>query len=296
MAEKGSQPPVRGPGVWHVLTASERGAAHDASDKPNQDAVAAAALGSRGALAAVADGHGHGRHFRSARGSRLAVTIACQAVQGLAWRLDAMVAGGQAEDEIRQILVPAIAGQWRDAVRADAEADPFTPDEDEVRGDDDAMIAYGTTLLLAIVWGDWLLLAQIGDGDILGILPDGGAVLPMPADPLLDGRHTTSLCTPGAEDAFRVAAIDTSRLPMAGVMLTTDGYGNAQASEAWEGAVSADLAGLIAAHPPEWLAGQLPAWARRCASADGSADDTSIALLVAPAAARAYSQYETRAP
>jgi hypothetical protein len=29
-----------------------------------------------------------------------------------------------------------------------------------------------------------------------------------------------------------------------------------------------------------WLASQLPTWAARCASADGSADDTTIALLV----------------
>jgi Protein phosphatase 2C len=37
-------------------------------------------------------------------------------------------------------------------------------------------------------------------------------------------------------------------------------------------------------HPPEWLADQLPLWASRCASTDGSADDTTIALLIPPSA------------
>jgi hypothetical protein len=67
-------------------------------------------------------------------------------------------------------------------------------------------------------------------------------------------------------------------------MLATDGYGNAQVVDPWTDVVSADLAELISDRPPEWLAGQLPLWASRCASADGSADDTTIALLIAPSA------------
>jgi hypothetical protein len=55
-------------------------------------------------------------------------------------------------------------------------------------------------------------------------------------------------------------------------------------ADPWANAVSADLAELINDRPPEWLAGQLPLWASRCASADGSADDTTIALLIAPSA------------
>jgi hypothetical protein len=106
----------------------------------------------------------------------------------------------------------------------------------------------------------------------------------VPRDPSLDGQQTTSLCGPRAEDEFRVAVVDTSTTPLLGVMLVTDGYGNAQVADPWTDAVSADLAQLINDRPPEWLAGQLPLWASRCASADGSADDTTIALLIAPSA------------
>jgi hypothetical protein len=106
----------------------------------------------------------------------------------------------------------------------------------------------------------------------------------VPRDPSLDGHQTTSLCGPGAEDEFRAAVVDTSTTPLLGVILATDGYGNAQVADPWADAVSADLAELINDRPPEWLAGRLPLWASRCASADGSADDTTIALLIAPSA------------
>ena len=86
---------------------------------------------------------------------------------------------------------------------------------------------------------------------------------------------------PGAESSFRVGAVDTSRTALLGILLATDGYGNAQARD-WEAAVSADLAGLIATRPVQWLASQLPVWAARCASLDGSADDTTLALILAP--------------
>jgi len=270
---------------WQVVTATERGAAHRAAGIPNQDAVATCPLERGGMVAAVADGHGHSRHFRSARGARLAVSIACQAARDLATRPGGLPRPGEAEDDLRRVLVPGIVTRWRGAVRADVAAEPFTGAENAVRRGDDATVPYGTTLLLAIGQGERLLLAQIGDGDIVGIAPDGTALPPVPGDPLLDGRHTTSLCSPGAGDSFRVAAVDLTGTPLLGALLATDGYGNAQVAQAWEAGVSADLAGLITTHPPSWLAGQLPEWAGQCASLDGSADDTTLALLLAPAAA-----------
>jgi hypothetical protein len=287
MAGKDPEPAQSQPASWQVLTATKRGAAHRAAGAPNQDAVAAFPIGPCGAVAAVADGHGHSRHFRSARGALLAVTVACRAAHDLAARLDGLTQPAQAEEEMRAVLVPGIVTMWRDAVHADVAAEPFSPGEDAARGRDDATIAYGTTLLLAIGWGEWLLLTQIGDGDIVGIRPDGTALLPVPGDPQLDGRHTTSLCSPAAERSFRVGSVDTARTALLGVLLATDGYGNAQVARDWEAAVSADLAGLIATRPADWLASQLPAWAARCASLDGSADDTTVALLLAPAAPRA---------
>jgi len=96
-----SDPLMPGGGVnsrpWLVLTASQLGAAHQAAGLPNQDAVAAHQIRPDVLVAAVADGHGHRRHFRSARGSRLAVAIACGAAQELAARLDDFETAGQIE-------------------------------------------------------------------------------------------------------------------------------------------------------------------------------------------------------
>jgi Protein phosphatase 2C len=278
-------PPHDAEDLWLALTASQRGAAHHATGLPNQDAVAARHVQPDVLVAAVADGHGHRRHFRSARGSRLAVALACEVAQELAARLDEFETAGQIESEALGKLVPAITGRWREAVREDVAADPFTAQEEAWRGGgDDALIAYGSTLLLAITGRRWLVLVQIGDGDIVCIQPDGQPLLPVPRDPSLDGQQTTSLCGPRAEDDFRTAAVDTSTTALLGVLLATDGYGNAQAADPWTDAVSADLAELINDRPPEWLADQLPLWASRCASVDGSADDTTIALLIAPSA------------
>ena len=290
------------PGAWRVLTATERGAAHHAMGLPNQDAVKSFENGPRSVVVAVADGHGHHRHFRSARGSQLAVAAACQAMPELTSTLAGLagaaaasaqkasagsgageIEAGEIVRQIHLVLVPGITARWREAVREDLTAEPITPEEERSRSPgDDPVIAYGTTLLVAAVWGEWLLLAQIGDGDIISIGPDGGVLLPVPGDPLLDGRHTTSLCSPGAELSFRAAALSTALTPLLGLMLATDGYANAQASDAWEDVASAGLAGLIGAHPPGWVASQLPVWVARCASLDGSGDDTTIALLLAP--------------
>jgi len=279
-----SEPPTAGDtSRWQAVTATERGAAHRAAGLPNQDAVEVRPLDG-GMVAAVADGHGHARHFRSARGARLAVSIACQAAADLATRPGGLPA---LPDDLRHLLVPDIVTQWRDAVHRDVTAEPFTRAEESVRRGDDATIPYGTTLLVAIGVGERLLLAQIGDGDIVCIRPDGTALLAVPGDPLLDGRHTTSLCSHGASDSFRVAAVDLAGTAVLAALLATDGYGNAQVAQAWESVVSAELAGPIATRPLSWMASQLQAQAGQCASVDGSADDTTLALLLAPTAAQA---------
>ncbi len=168
---------------------------------------------------------------------------------------------------------------------ADVAADPFSDAEQGQRQKgDDPTIAYGSTLLLGITLHDWLILAQIGDGDVVGVRPDGRAMLPVPDDPQLNGLVTTSLCGVDARSDFRIAVVDTVRQPLLAVLLATDGYGNAQVVDQWPSAFSEDLAWMLRQRDVHWLASQLPSWAARCASSDGSADDTTVALLVSPVA------------
>ena len=67
----------------------------------------------------------------AARGSRW--PSRCEAARELAARLDDFETAGQIESEALRRLVPAITGRWRDAVREDVAADPFTAREEAVR-------------------------------------------------------------------------------------------------------------------------------------------------------------------
>jgi hypothetical protein len=159
---------------------------------------------------------------------------------------------------------------------------PYTTEERFLldRSADMPVIPYGSTLLVAVIAARWLVCAQIGDGDMVAVRPDGRSFSPVAHDDRLDGRRTTSLCQPDALAAFRTGAHDLRRVPLAALLLATDGYGNAQADEPWQASVGRDLAGLAACRDRHWFGQEVPGWAQRCASAEGSGDDATIALLL----------------
>jgi len=287
------------PATWRAMIGTARGAAHDARGLPNQDSAESLAIAQAGGtVVAVADGHGHDRHFRSAAGSRLAVRTACAVVAGLAADGGTQPWSPQRAAALRDQLPEAIVARWREAVALDIAAHPYTAEEQSAleQAGDGPSIPYGSTLLVALIAGGWLICAQIGDGDLLAIRPDGGAWSPVSGDGLLDGYRTTSLCQPAAVSAFRAAAHDLRAVSLLALLLSTDGYGNAQAEEPWQPVVARDLAELAARHDHGWFAEQLTAWAVRCASAAGSADDTTIALLLAPASERLAAAAARRVP
>jgi hypothetical protein len=267
--------------TWQVITGSVRGATHRVSGLPNQDA-AASRHGPGGVVVAVADGHGHIRHFRSADGAALAVEVACRVGSRVATVLAADDAGDEEAERAGQELARAALADWRSAVAGQLELRPYTVEEQFVldRSADTPVIPYGSTLLVAVITGRWLLCAQIGDGDMLAVRPDGGSFSPVAGDDRLDGRRTTSLCQPDALGSFRTSAHDLRQVPLAALLLATDGYGNAQADEPWQPRVGRDLADLAACHDHHWFGPEVPGWAQRCASAEGSGDDTTIALLL----------------
>ena len=267
--------------TWQVIAASARGSAHRASGTPNQDAVASQDVPG-GVVAAIADGHGHVRHFRSADGAALAAGVACQAASQTAAELAADAAGDEEATLAGQELAQAMLAGWRAAVAGQIEARPFTKEEQFVLGlaTDSPLIPYGSTLLVVVITGRWLVCAQIGDGDMLAVRPDGSSFSPVAGDDRLDGRRTTSLCQPDALASFRTGVHDLREAPLAALLLATDGYGNAQADEPWQPSVARDLAELAASHDRLWFEQEVPGWAQRCASSEGSGDDATIALLL----------------
>ncbi|MGI0156753.1 MAG: protein phosphatase 2C domain-containing protein, partial [Thermoplasmata archaeon] len=220
------------------MTASTRGAAHEATDRPNQDAQGWRVLdpARRLVIGAVADGHGHSRHFRSEQGARLAVEQGCDAAAAVVGTFDGLEADNQVAGAVRAELVDRVVDRWSRAVAEDHDRRPFNPEEEAVRAmyDDEVAIAYGSTLLLLVLLPRWVVVAQIGDGDVVALHADGSVAVPVTVDPSLDGHYTTSLCQPGAADSFRVAVLDRSETPVLGMLAATDGFGNAQAAEPWQ--------------------------------------------------------------
>ena len=264
-----------------MITGSARGAAHRASGLPNQDAVASQD-GPGGVVVAIADGHGHVRHFRSADGAALAVEVACRVAGEAGARLAADTTGDKEAERAGQELARAVVSGWRSAVAAQLEARPYTVEEQFIldRSADTPVVPYGSTLLVAVIAAPWLICAQIGDGDMLAVRPDGSSFAPVAGDDRLDGRRTTSLCQPDALASFRTGAHDLRQVPLAALLLATDGYGNAQADEPWQPSVGRDLAELAACRDRHWFGPEVPGWAERCASAEGSGDDATIALVL----------------
>jgi hypothetical protein len=280
---------------WRVAVATAVGASHRARNAAGQDAASVTPTsgewGAAGPLAAaVADGHGHWRHFRSGRGAQIAVEVACAAAREVA---SAFARCGGSEEAISvaaSTLGPRVVTAWREAVTADAEAFPVDPEErtqgDEPIASTDPFVAYGTTLLLCAVVGRWIVMAQIGDGDVVLVTGAGEVLTPVPIDPSLDGHITTSLCEPTALSSFRYSAIDQESTPVSLVMLATDGYGNSQVADPWQPAVGGDLYDLVAERGWGWVGEALPTWVSRCASYEGSGDDTTVVLAIGPISPR----------
>jgi hypothetical protein len=276
------------PATWPVFIGTARGSTHESRHLPNQDNAGwQPVIDAGGVVVAVADGHGAARHFRSSTGSMLAVKATLAVVGELA----GATAGpwpAETADALSSQLPRAIVARWRELVARHLASHPYSPDEAAglELAHDGPEIPYGSTLLVGLVVPGWLICAQIGDGDMLAVQPDGGAWIPVGGDDRLDGFRTTSLCQDGAVASFRTAVHDLRTEPLLALQLSTDGYGNSQVTDPWQPAVAADLAGLAAEHDHDWFRQQIPLWAQRCASAQGSGDDTTIALLLAPDSAR----------
>jgi hypothetical protein len=276
---------------WRVAAADATGAHHVSRHMRYEDAwaVAPATVLERdeaSVVVAVADGHGHARHFRSAEGAEIAVAVAARLGTGSAAEI-AAADDASAVEEILGRLASAVVSVWREHVRRDIEERPVTDDERIAAGLEadaafiDLVYGYGATLLVAIAAGAWLACLQLGDGDLFVVAPDGTVGRPVPSDPRLDGLRTTSLCQPDAVDSIRYGVVRTAAQPIGAVVLATDGFGNAQRGQNWPDAFGADLATLIGRHGDGWVAKALPEWVRDCASADGSGDDATAVLLLA---------------
>ena len=204
---------------------SVRGASHEENGTPCQDS-ARVYISDKLAVAAVSDGHGSEKHFRSDAGSEMAARIAIRSVMDFCERNGSLsdIFSRDPGEAARRIAGNVICG-WNDEIAAHLKFRPLNGQERTVCdkfGGLQPEVIYGATLILAAADSTGVFGMQIGDGSF--VMTSGGEVrLPMPEDERLMGNLTTSLCDCDAINSFRSFWHEGD--PQA-VMLSSDGLIN----------------------------------------------------------------------
>lgn len=262
---------------WQAVGQSVRGAAHERSGMPNQDAICWTGGGSSLVLA-VADGHGSARYPRSHVGANIAVETATQLVNDfLSGQADAENLS-QVKRAAEEWLPPALVRAWRERVGEHLDANPFSETELDAAGHSEFANAYGATLVTVAVDERFVLYLQLGDGEILTVTDKGAVSKPLAKDDRLFANETTSLCSAEAWRDFRVGFQPITHDEPALILLTTDGYPNSFRSEAGFLKVGPDILKMIRADGLDRVKDNLEVWLSDSTRA-GSGDDVTLGIL-----------------
>ena len=209
---------------------SVKGASHEEVGEGCQDS-ARFFIGESFAVAAVSDGHGSEKHFRSAAGSEMATRIAIRSICDFCERnngLDRIFPENPAKTA-RRIAANIICG-WNSEIAAHISLLPLNDREKAIvqkHGGIANEVMYGATLIVAGLWERGCFGLQIGDGSFCA-LKNSEMVFPMPEDSKLVGNLTTSLCDSDAIGSFRYFY---SEEGFSGIMLSSDGLINSFVNE-----------------------------------------------------------------
>lgn len=246
------------------------GAKHIREGRPCQDDLQIERDGPSVALA-VADGHGSSRHAEI--GARIAVDVASSALLtfsanlGAEHRADLRAVQGLAQDPFRRLLVR----EWARRVKEHAGVE------------DVDLKDYGSTLLFVLATPDFVLVGQLGDGDLLVVDGTRTVSRPLPADPACFGEETSSLCLPEAPTSLRVLAMP---VPLAETLLliSTDGYGKSYATDADFERIGPDYLDMVRESGVAGVSEHLQEFLT-AVTTGGSGDDIALGLVYLPPAA-----------
>ena len=175
---------------------SVRGASHEEQGEPCQDS-ARIQTGREVSVAAVSDGHGSEKHFRSAAGSDMATRVAIRSIMDFTERNGGIDKIFRESPHVaaRRIAANMIC-MWNEEIAAHYSYAPLNERERAVSqkyGGLPIENIYGATLIVAAVTGRGMFGMQIGDGSF-AVEERGRMRFPMPEDDRLVGNLTTSLC------------------------------------------------------------------------------------------------------
>jgi len=270
---------------WRLIGQSVRGASHERSGAPNQDAFRLWPdfADAEQLACAVADGHGGKKYFRSHLGAQFASELALKALRELCPKLKDTFAQGQALSS----LPGKLSQEWLQAVEDHRQQNPATPEEariwtaelnQDLKGGLAPVLAYGSTVLAVAVHHDEMLFLQLGDGDIL-LVSDTGEVIPVfPPEADLLGGETTSLVSPDAPQRMRLTFWNRPEILPAIIMVSTDGYSNSYPDAASFHQVASDIWEMTAEGNWDKVKETLPAWLTET-TRKGSGDDITAVLI-----------------
>lgn len=285
-----TSPPAVPVTTWHVLGETVRGASHERSGAPNQDAIRWWCDEATGLpiILAVADGHGSAKCFRSDIGAKFAVETAVATLR------ERLFDGGERDlttikRGFEERIPQELERHWKAAVQQHLAEHPLLVDEvqrveaelgESARKlvEQQPTLAYGTTLLVIVVQADYFACLQIGDGDIVSVDDSGEASRPIAEDTRLLANETTSLAGDQAWREFRVSFQSLSGRPPALLLASTDGYSNSFSTGDGFLAVGNDLIDLLAEEGAAEVARNLPDWLND-ASRQGSGDDVTLGVI-----------------
>ena len=189
------------------------GASHIAKNMGCED-YAAAYDNEKVSIAAISDGHGDKKCFRSSQGANIACDTAIDCVRRLFESSpDACNALKESPDRIITELERTIIREWHKGVEKDLNNRPITDNELEglpedaveaIRSGHSLNKIYGCTLIIgAVTEGFWFGI-HIGDGKCVAALKNGCYIQPIPWDETgCVGNRSTSICNSNAFAGFR---------------------------------------------------------------------------------------------
>jgi serine/threonine protein phosphatase PrpC len=277
--------------AWRVIGKSVRGASHNRSGLPNQDAIywTPESGNELPLILAVSDGHGSNKCFRSDVGSTTAVQTATKVLKELLDGQPDLENLSAIKRTAEERLPQALVREWKSVVEEHLRANPFKDEEwaklAEKDGpaaratiEADPVLAYGATLLTALVANNFIVYLQLGDGEIVTVSESSEVIQPLPKDERLIANETTSLCGPNAWRDFRFGFEGLGSSPPALIMLSTDGYPNSFQDEQGFLKAGSDFLDMIRSEGLEKVDANLESWLKD-ASASGSGDDITVGII-----------------
>ena len=252
---------------------SVRGASHEAANEPCQDS-ARTHITRDIAIAALSDGHGSEKHFRSHVGSDIATRVAIRSMLDFTERNGGLdkIFRDDPHTAARRIAANIICG-WNEEIDSHISANPFSQSEQDIiskHRNIPTESIYGATLILAAASGRGLFGLQIGDGSFIA-QQRGKIQFLMPEDERLVGNLTTSLCDNDAINSCRWFYEPGS---FSSIILSSDGLINSFVSPEDFHSFSERIPAAISAKKTQELEAHL-----KERSNGGSRDDISVAVL-----------------